>query len=78
MSDSPCSDKCPTYPICINRDSVEKYKVCSHFKDCIIAALKSSQDEIDKEKGKGIMTVVGIRMGGVGQMIGMDGNLISD
>jgi hypothetical protein len=77
MIDYPCNNRCPTYAMCRQRNSIEKYEVCSIFRDYVICIIKESQDEMDKEHGKGNITVVGVRVKGKGVLMDNRGKLIS-
>lgn len=79
MKESPCDDKCPVYAICQHRDAVGKYEICPKFREAVTDTMKQSQEWIDKDKkGRGKITVVGVRIDGKGPMIDKDGNKISD
>ena len=78
MKESPCDSRCPTYPICQHRDAIKKYEICPRFRLAVMYVIEESQKDVDEEKGKGIMTVVGIRVDGIGPMIDKKGNRISD
>lgn len=77
MIDYPCNSRCPTYAMCRQRNSIEKYEVCSIFKDYVIYIVKESQVEMDKKHGKGNITVVGVRVKGNGVLMDKKGKLIS-
>jgi len=77
MIDYPCSNRCPTYAMCIQRNSVERYEICSIFSDYIIGAIEHSQSEMDKKHGKGNLTVAGMRVESKGVLIDKKGNLIA-
>lgn len=78
IDNTSCNDQCPTYPICQHRNSVQRYEICPAFRKCVVSTIEDHQKKTDEEKGKGKLTVVGIRINGRGVMIDKSGNKISD
>ncbi len=59
MIESPCTDKCPTYAMCKQRENFQRFAVCSQYADYIVEKIRETQSSFDKEFGKGKKTVVG-------------------